>query len=79
MKNHFSVLSLVSLHIAIINTILNTLVKKIRNLSTIVKLHSKSNNIDGSVVNGIREPILFNFILDKLPWYKVFCEPETIH
>ena len=34
---------------------------------------------DGSVVNGIREPILFNFILDKPSGYKVFCEPKTMH
>ena len=35
--------------------------------------------IDGSVVNGLRQPILYSFVLDKLPGYKVFCEPETIH
>ena len=39
----------------------------------------KCNCIDGSVVNGIREPILFSFVLDKPSGYKVFCEPETIH
>ena len=49
------------------------------NLSTTNKIHLKSDVIDGSVVNGIREPILFSFVLDKLPGYKVFCEPETIH
>ena len=38
----------------------------------------KCDVIDGSVVNGIREPILYSFVLDKLPGYKVFCEPETI-
>ena len=39
----------------------------------------KSNAIDGSVVNGIRQPILYSFVLDKKPGYKVFSEPETIH
>ena len=35
--------------------------------------------IDGSLVNGIREYILFLFLLGKPPGYKNFCEPETIH
>ena len=48
-------------------------------LSTTNKIHLKSDVIDGSVVNGIREPKLFSFVLDKFPVYKVFCEPETIH
>ena len=39
----------------------------------------KCDVIDGSVVDGIRQPKLFNFVLDKLPGYKVFCELETIH
>ena len=42
-------------------------------------MHLKCDVIDGSVVDGIRQPILFSFVLDKLPGYKVFCEPETIH
>ena len=53
--------------------------EKIINLSSTNKIHLKSDVIDGSVVNGIRQPILFSFVLDKLPGYKVFCEPETIH
>ena len=28
--------------------------------------------MDGSVVNGVREPILFSFILEKPPGSKVF-------
>ena len=39
----------------------------------------KYDIIDGSVVNGLRQPILCNLVLDKLPGYKVFCEPETVH
>ena len=39
----------------------------------------KCDVIDGSVVNGIRQPILYSFVLDKPSGYKVFCEPETIH
>ena len=34
---------------------------------------------DGSVVNGIREPIPFSFFLDKPAGYKVFCEPKAMH
>ena len=39
----------------------------------------KRDCIDGSVVNGVRQPILYSFVLDKLPGYKVFSKPETIH
>ena len=39
----------------------------------------KCDCIDGIVLNGIRQPILFSFVLDKKPGYKVFCEPETVH
>ena len=49
------------------------------NLNTIDKIHLKCDVIDGSVMNRIREPILFGFNSHKLPGYKVFCEPETTH
>ena len=49
------------------------------NLYTINKIHLKCDVIDGSVVDGIRQPILYSFILDKPAGYKVFCEPEAIH
>ena len=39
----------------------------------------KCDVIDGSVVNGLRQPILYSFKLDKRPGYEVFSEPETIH
>ena len=39
----------------------------------------KCDVIDVSVVDGIRQPILYSFVLDKPSGYKVFCEPETIH
>ena len=53
--------------------------QKIVNLGSTNKIHLKCDCIDGSVLNGVRPPILFSFVLDKLPGYKVFCEPETIH
>ena len=42
-------------------------------------MHLKSDCIGGPVLNGIRQPILFSFVLDKPSGYKVFCEPEMIH
>ena len=52
---------------------------KILNLSTTNKIHLKCDVDDGSVVNGLRQPILYSFVLDKKPGYKVHSEPETIH
>ena len=50
---------------------------KFLNLGTIDQIHLKCDVIDGSVVNGLRKPILFSFVLDKSSGYRVFCEPET--
>ena len=53
--------------------------KIILNLNTIDKFHLKCDVTDGSVVDGVRQPILFSFVVDKPSGYKVFCEPKTIH
>ena len=53
--------------------------KVILNLITINKIHLKCDCIDGSIQDGVRQPILFSFVLDKPSGYKVFCQPETIH
>ena len=53
--------------------------KLILNLNTIDKIHLKCDCIDGSIQDGVRQPILFSFVLDKPAGYKVFCQPETIH
>ena len=53
--------------------------KIILNLNTINKIHLKFDIIDGSIQDGVRQPILFSFVLDKPSGYKVFCQPETIH
>ena len=53
--------------------------QKIVNLGSTNKIHLKCDAIDGSIQDGVRQPILFSFVLDKLPGYKVFSEPETIH
>ena len=48
-------------------------------LSKTGKIPLECDVIDGSVVKGKRQPILFCFIVHKPAAYKVFCEPETIH
>ena len=53
--------------------------KIILNSNTIDKIHIKCNAIDGCIEDGVRQPILFSFNLDKPAGYKVFREPETIH
>ena len=53
--------------------------QKFVNLGSTNKIQLKCDVVDGSVVDGIRQPILSSFLLDKLPGYKVFSEPETIY
>ena len=53
--------------------------EKVLNLSSTNKIHLKCYVFDGSPVDGLRQPILYSFVLNKLPVYKVFSEPETIH
>ena len=53
--------------------------QKILNLGSTNKINLKCDCIDGSIQDGVRQPILFSFVLDKPAGYKVFCEPETIH
>ena len=52
---------------------------KIINSSTIHKSHKKWDVIDGSVVNCLKPPVLYVFVLDELLGSKLFCEPEIIH
>ena len=52
--------------------------QKVVNLGSTNKILLKCDCIDGSVVDGVRQPIFYSFVLDKLPGYKVFSEPETI-
>ena len=53
--------------------------KDVLNLNTKNKIHLKCDAIDGSIQDGLRQPILFSFVLDKPSGYKVFCQPETIY
>ena len=41
------------------------------NFTGIDKIHSKCDCIQGSIVNGIREPILFTFALSSSPGHKM--------
>ena len=53
--------------------------QKIVNLGSTNKIHLKCDCIDGLVVNGLRQSIFYSFVLDKLPGYKIFSEPESVH
>ena len=43
------------------------------------KIHLICDSIDGSVINGVRQPIFYSFVLDKKPGYKIFSKPDKIH
>ena len=53
--------------------------QKTVNLSNTNKIRLKCEVIDGSAVNGLRQPLLYSFLLDKPVGYKVFSQPETVH
>ena len=39
----------------------------------------KCDDIDDSIVDGLTQPVLFSFVLDKPAGTMVFYEQETIH
>ena len=41
------------------------------------KIHLKCDCIQGSIVNGIREPILYSFALNSPPGHKIYKEPRV--
>ena len=47
------------------------------NITGIDKVHLKCDCIDGSFMNGIREPILYSFSLDQPPGHKIYKEPKV--
>ena len=51
--------------------------KKKLNSNTTIKIHLKCNVID--VPNGVKQPILYSFVIKKPPGYKVFCQLEKTH
>ena len=47
------------------------------NITGINKIHLKCNCIQGSIVNGVREPILYSFALSSPPGHKIYKEPRV--
>ena len=46
------------------------------NITGIDKIHLKCDCIQGSIVNGIREPILYSFALSSPPGHRIYKEPR---
>ena len=46
------------------------------NITSLDKVALKCDCIDGSIVNGVREPLLYSFALDKPPFHKIIKEPK---
>ena len=53
--------------------IMSTIVEKNRILSIDKKNPNRCDVIDGSVLNGVRQPIFYIFVLDKPPGSKIYC------
>ena len=47
-------------------------------ISTTDKVHLKCDWVDGSIVNGMREQILFSFNLSAPPGYGIIEEPNSV-
>ena len=47
------------------------------NITGIDKIHSKCDCIQGSIVNDIREPILYSFALSAPPGHRMYKEPRV--
>ena len=47
------------------------------NITGINKIHLKCDCIQGSIVNGVREPILYSFALSSPPGHKINKEPRV--
>ena len=47
------------------------------NITGIDKIHLKCDCIQGSIVNGIREPILYSFALSLPPGHKIYKKSKV--
>ena len=47
------------------------------NITGIDKVHLKCNVVDGSIVTGVRDPILYSFALSSPPNHKIYKEPRV--
>ena len=54
-------------------------VDKSINYTGIDKVRLNCNVVDGSIVNGIREPILYSFALSSPPAQKIHIQPRVKH
>ena len=50
--------------------------ERLINIKGIDKVHINCNCVNGSIVNGTREPILFSFDLSSLPGHRIYTEPR---
>ena len=46
-------------------------------ITSIDNVHLKCDCIDSSIVDGIREPILYSFVLDQPPGHTIYKEPKV--
>ena len=46
------------------------------NITWIDKVHLKCDCVQGSIMNGVREPILYSFALSSPPGHKIYKEPR---
>ena len=46
------------------------------NITGIDRVRLKADCVQGSIVNGVREPILYSFALSSKPGYKIYDEPK---
>ena len=49
---------------------------KLINITGFDKVHLKADCVQGRIVNGTREPILYSFALSSKPGYKTYKEPR---
>ena len=46
------------------------------NITAIDKVHLKSDRVNGSTLDIVRQPVLYSFALDKPPGYEINKEPR---
>ena len=46
------------------------------NLTGVDKVHLKCSCINGSLVNGVREPILYSFAFDQPPGHEIYKQAK---
>ena len=47
------------------------------NITGVDKIHIKCDCVQSSIVNGVREPILYSFALSSPPGHKIYKEPRV--